>query len=317
MALTGSGIAVATGRNGSALAISSGECLATPTLTNNSTLIAGVAFRTNNVVGSKCIMDFANMPHDGDPVSYGEMGVWSETQNLAIRIGNTTLNTVNVGLQIDTWYYLEFKVFADPTNGTAEVKLDGTTVLTYSGDTQYWTAFTPYALVSFRGANQFTLTIDDLYVCDGSGSTCNDFLGDCVVYTQYPDGDASGNMTANSGSDEYAMVNGTTLNTTNYIKDTTTGNRCVFTYGDLAVTPNTVYGVQVNSVCNLSSNLVKALKTVTQNGSGTVNTSSATQPVNRATTYIGSIFDVYEKNADNAAWTPTLVNDARFGVEVV
>lgn len=310
---------VAAGRNSgdSLLLDAATHGISTPVLTMNDTLIAGVAFKLNNVTGNKCLMDFSIVLLDGDPISYGEFGIWAETQNLAIKRGNTTLNSVNVALAADTWYYLEFKVYSHDSSGTSEVRLDGTPVVTFNGDTQYANYFQPYVQVAFRGFNAGQLYLDDFYVCDRSGSTCNDFLGDCTVYTLLPDGDASGNMTANSGSDEYAMVNGTTLNTSNYIKDTTSGNRCVFTYGDLPITPNTVYGVQVNSECNLTSNLTKGLKTVTQNGTGSVNTSSNGQPVSRATTYFGSIFDVYETDADGSAWTPNLVNDARFGVEVV
>lgn len=312
-------INIAAGRNaGDSLMIdATAQQIATPLLTMNDTLIAGVAFKLNNVTGNKCIMDFAVSLLDGDPISYGEMGVWAETQNLAIKMGNSTLNSVNVALSANTWYYLEFKVFSDNASGTAEIRLDGNTVVTYSGDTQYATYFQPYVQVAFRGFNLGVLHLDDFYVCDRSGNTCNDFLGDCTVYTLLPDGDASGNMSASSGTDEYAMVNGTTLNTSNYIKDTASGNRCVFTYGDLPVTPNTVYGVQVVSEANLTGNLTKGLKNVTQNGTGSVNTSSPGRPVTRATTYLGTVWDVYEKNAGGNTWTPALVNDARFGVEVV
>lgn len=315
--VTGGSINVVSGRvAGTALYFDiSASTIATTPLTMNRTLIAGVAFKTANTTGNKCLIDFQSQIMDGDPISYGAFGAWQETQNLAIRMGNTTLNTVNVALSADTWYYLEFKVYCDDSSGTAEIRLDGTPVVTYSGDTKYHGSWNTYTNVCFRGGG--LLTIDDLYVADGSGSTCNDFLGDCTVYTLLPDGDASGNMTANSGSDEYAMVNGTTMNTDNYIKDTATGNRCVFTYGDLPVTPNTIYGVQVNSEANLSSNLTKGLKHVTQNGTGSVNTSSVVHPVDRAATYIGAVTDVFETNADGDAWTPALVDDARFGVQVV
>ena len=315
--ISGSTINVVAGRvAGTALYLDlTAASIATTPLTMNRTLIAGVAFKTANTTGNKCLMDFQSPIMDGDPISYGAFGVWQETQNLAIRMGNTTLNSVNVALTANTWYYLEFKVYCDVSSGTAVVRLDGTPVVTYSGDTKYHGVWNNYSNVCFRGGA--LQTIDDLYIADGSGSTCNDFLGVCTVYTLLPDGDASGNMTANSGSDEYAMVNGTTLNTANYIKDTASGNRCVFTYGDLPVTPNTIYGVQVNSEANLSSNLTKGLKHVTQNGTGSVNTSCVAHPVDRATTYISAVTDVFETNADGDAWTPALVNDARFGAQVV
>lgn len=288
----------------------------TPPLTTNATLITGFAFYTETVSANTAskFLSFRQDNMDGSTIGYDCIDLYQNDQAISLTMFGTGVNTSANVLSVNTWYYLEMKVYCHNTNGTVEVKLDGNTIITYSGDTRYADFWDHNSIIGFRGGTTaMNMRIDDWYICDGSGTTCNDFLGDCRVYTLFPDGDASGNMTANSGSDEYAMVSGNTVNLNKYIKDTTTNNEAVFTYGGLPDTPNTVYGVMVTTEAKMSANLYKGMKTLSQNGSGTINAHTA-YPVQEVMSVMTEVFAV---NADGSAWTPTLVNDARFGVRVV
>lgn len=311
-------LTAATGRTGNCVRIDFGNlnAMLTPPLTTNLTLITGFAYYVESV--SEAASRFFTIRQDtvdGSTVGYDCIDLLSINQTIMLSMFGTGVNTsANVITSVNTWYYIEVKVYCHDTNGTVEVRVDGTPIITYSGDTRQASFWDYNSMVGFRGAAAAAnIRIDDWYVCDGSGTTCNDFLGDCKVYTLFPDGDASGNMTANSGSDEYAMVNDATVNVTNYIKDTTSGNQAVFTYGGLPVTPNTVYGVMVTTEAEMSGNLYKGMKTLSQNGSGTINAHTSA-PVREDISVMTEVFGV---NADGNTWTPALVNDARFGVRVV
>lgn len=312
---------IVAGRSGSGnsllLKVSQLTEMLTPALTTCTTVVAGVAFLvTNNGNVTSDVLTFRTGSTDGTTVGYDSLDVFTINGNIGINRLGTTLNitTSNDVISANTWYYLETKVYHNSASGTVEVKLDGNTVLTYSGNTIYSTAYPNYPMVGFRGvtANGW-LYIDDFYVCDTVGSTCNDFLGDCVVQTLYPDADVSGNMTPSTGSDLYAMVNTETINVDTYISDTATGNQAMFSYPALPVVPNTVYGVQVTTASMLSGNLMKGVKHISQNGVGSVNTHS-TNPVWALKP--NSMSDCFELDPDGNAWSPATINGIRYGVEV-
>jgi hypothetical protein len=294
--------------------------IATPWLTINRTLIAGFAFKLSAIGNAGYLCTFRGPDGDGASAAYENLDI-RVTANAALNLwvaGVTNNTTANNIVSANTWYYFEMKAYCDNSAGTVEVRLDGTPVMTYTGDTQFGAA-TPNYFSSFAfrgGGNLQRITVDDLYICDASGSTNNDFLGDCRVQTIWPDGDASGNMTANSGTDEYAMVNSHTLNTSNYIKDTTSGNQSVFAYEALPITPNTVLGVMVTTESMLSGNLMLGHRALSQNGAGTINATTQLFPTTAWTEH-GSTTELFETNADGSAWTPNLISDARWGVRVV
>lgn len=88
----------------------------------------------------------------------------------------TTLGSSAAGvIPDDQWSYVEFKAFINDTSGTYDVYVDGTNVLTGTGDTKN---------SSVEGASQIALfgaaKYDDLYVTDGA------VLGDQRVDTVFP-----------------------------------------------------------------------------------------------------------------------------------
>jgi hypothetical protein len=313
---------IVTGRDGINAALfmdTQGAAILSPQLIPNTidTTITGFAYKSGNLTTNHPICTFRHFSATGAAIDYSALDLWQIGDELAVFRGTTTINTTSSNvLESDTWHYIEMKVKCADSGGTIEVKVDGTTVIDEpSVDSAYATGAVAYPTVGFRrlSAPNTEYYVDDWYICDNTGSTCNDFLGSCTVYTLFPNADASGNMTANSGSDEYAMVNSTTQNTAKYIKDTASGNRCVFEYGALSITPNTVYGVQVNTEAALSANLLKGVKALSQNASGTVNSHTSFPIANDPT----AVTQVLETNADGDTWNGTLISSARFGIEVV
>src|SRR5690606_30150679 len=129
--------------------------------------------------------------------------------SLSIYLGNSLIATsVTTPININTWYYIELKVVVDGS-GSYEVRVDGVNVLSGSTDTQ--AGANPYAnRVRLHGAATGTgpqTQFDDWYVCDGSGSINNDFLGGrrIITYFTADTGDSS-DFTPDEG-DNYARVN--------------------------------------------------------------------------------------------------------------
>ncbi len=92
--------------------------------------------------------------------------------------GTAYATTAGLGLQKDTWYYIELKVKCHATLGTFDLHVDGTSVLSGSGlNTKIGSHLyhDRFLLQGFYNAPIF----DDLYFLDSSGSANNDFSVRC------------------------------------------------------------------------------------------------------------------------------------------
>jgi hypothetical protein len=293
--------------------------LNTPFLgTNNDTMISGVAFKIATVTGTVRIIDFRDPGNTG--ASTNQRALCAEvlaTREIRLMRGSTLLETsTTANIQDDTWYYLEMKATSADSGGTAEIRLDEVVIINFTGDTNIaLNMYTTATLMTYLSSA--TVTFDDWYVCDGTGSANNDFLGDCRVETLTPSSDASGNWTANSGSDLYAMVNADAIDEVNYIYETVTGNQVLFESNNLSptVSVGTVQGMMVS--CESRSpggELNKYAKMITQNGSGGIIQESGNfMPGYRVPA--GST-EIMEVDPDGASWTPNTINTFRMGVEV-
>ena len=311
-------IDVDTSRTGSGNCIrfdSSSTRITTPPLTTNRTLIVGVAFKTTDVNTEDILFSFRHPYTGGYTVGYNCLEVMLDSGEIKILRANTQLgSTSNLALTANTWRYLEVKVYCDDTNGTYEVKVDGTSVLTGTGDTKYSSYWNYYSTIMFRRKTSNHLWIDDLYICDGAGSDNNDFLGDCKVLEVLPNGDASGNWTAQGGGSRYVEVDEAVLdNDTTYISSDTTGEQAVFDYAGANIGSGSVKGVMLSTYAKFSGMTEKHIKHLTQNGTGNIvdGTAQLCQEEYMAVT------EVFEEDADDASWTQSTINSARFGVETV
>ena len=94
-----------------------------------------------------------------------------------------------------------------------------------------------------NGLNQFTTpTIDDVYVTN-SGAR----LGESRVAALYPNADtADADWTPSTGTDHYALVDETTVNSdADYVASGTVGDLDLYETGDLPFVPDSIHAVQV------------------------------------------------------------------------
>jgi hypothetical protein len=290
----------------------------TPHLTTNATLIAGVAFKLQNTsVASRTLLSFRIPSYDGSTIGLRSIDVVTTgNTDLYVNFNNSDMgSTTNLGLTANTWYYLEFKVVTDASAGSFSVKLDGTEIIADSSvDTRFSSTYPFYSTAGFIGTASQYVDYDDFYVCDGTGSTNNDFLGPCIVRDIYPTADASGNWTANGGGDKYTEVDETSLDITSFISTNTTGNQQIFETANLSIGAATIKGVMVSTAAKLSANLMMGIKTLTQQGTGTVNVGT-TYPVD-TDNYV-AITHIQELDPDGNTWNESRLNTFRIGVRAI
>lgn len=304
-----------TGRRSGSLAVQvGGYSQIAKALDAQSTWVVGFAFKIDTFnTGDRGFLDF----RDADGTVQVYFILTSAGLIRAYRGNGTLLATGSTNLLAGTWYYLEFKVTIADSNGAIEVRQNGTTIMTYAGDTKNSSTYASACMI-YIGAYTTWETIyfvDDLYVCDGTGSVNNDFLGDVRVDTLLPTGAGSSTQftpvgnAANYSNVCEAIPDGDT--TYNYAD--TAGYTDSFAVGDLTLLGATIFGVQSNLLARKDD---AGTRTMAPNAyiSGT-NYAGTTQSL--ADTYI-DLLQLWENNpATSSAWTEAVINGAEFGYKVV
>jgi hypothetical protein len=300
----------------------------TPDLNPGSeTMIVGFNFKFGAAVNDNFVLvNYRHPSLDGETLGYANLKFHIDTVNGANQISvafrfpltpNVSTST-SLDIQPDTWYHFEAKVYCHDTNGTANLKIDGNEVISFLGDTRHraYTESSLYSRVQFYDPTTIgRLFIDDFYVMDDTGNTCNDFLGDGTrVESLSPTADASGNWTPSTGNDMYAMVDESELNA-EYIENTTTGNQALFELANLSsnAATGTVQGIMASCDSFQSANCTKYAKFISSNGAGSIEHTGNFAPG------VGSVLSrgqVMETDPDGNAWTPATINSLRAGVEV-
>jgi len=280
----------------------------TPALTTDSTLIAGCAFLFygNNISS----IDFY------DDATRGISATLSPTAPslLTIRLGANTIATYSsFTMRYNEWYYMEMKVFCHSTSGTIEVRIDGITVVSLTGINTQAGAHTYHNKASLLGAQYNQL--DDFYVCDGSGTTANDFQGVCKIIGLLPESDTSTIQWAPStGTTHYNLVDENPANgDTDYVSTSTQGLTDLYNYPNLVGT-GTIKGLQLNTQARLSDGTSMVLESpIISNG--------VTELGPDATLTSTSYFDYRHISTTDpntgSAWTVDGLNAAQIGIKVM
>lgn len=233
--------------------------------------------------------------------------------------GTTSLlGTTSFVLSLGVFYYIEIKVLISDTVGTFEIRVDGSSKLALtSQDTRATGAGTTANQIRLgedaSPVNSLTFTYDDLYVCDGAGSTNNNFLGDCRVDAYLPNGAGNSTQLTPSAGSNYQCVDDTTPNDdTDYVEHATVGNKDTYACGNMSHTPSSIFGVQILANAKKDDAGARSLATVTR--SGTTDFDGATAVLSTSYIYYSDIREVDPNTS--AAWTKTNFDAAEFGVKV-
>jgi hypothetical protein len=187
--------------------------------------------------------------------------------------------------------------------------------INYTGDTKNGGTSTNIDAARFTAVTSTGAIMDDLYICNSSGSTNNDFLGDVRVKRRHPDGNgASSQLVGSDGNstDNHLLVSEVPPSTSNYVAGSTVGHRDLYTFDNIGISGD-VLGVQTVVYAQKSDAGTSNIKTVARSSGGTVVTGSSQALSTTWDTY-GSA--VMETDADGAAWTVSTFDSHQFGCEV-
>jgi hypothetical protein len=295
---------------GYCIELPNGSIFGTPILTVNNTLTCGCGFRNGGGTDYTLIAFFDGGSNKGINIRWesgtGEIDIWLNNSLIATSSG--------LGLVADTWYYAEMKVVTDQSSGSYKVDIGGIEVFTDSGiDTQ--PGSNPYMdRINFFGANSEPRW-DDIYICDGTGSTNNDILGNVKVVAISPDGDDTANWgTSTPSANHYENVDENPADDdTSYVEDGTPNVTDLYDY-EPCPSLGTIFGLQINThVRETDATSFDMITPIESNGT---QDDDAGQAVGG--TGYNTLVRVSEEDPDTGnAWTQSTISAAKFGVKVV
>lgn len=288
--------------------------------TNAATIIVGFALKiTGGVSQAGYIFGFGDAGTDQMTLFVNldaTISIRRSTTNVA-----TSVATLNVS---GAYQYIEIKV-EHGAAGSYEVRLNGANILSASGVDTTNTANNYANQIILFGRVGSTLggmaagsssDIDDLYVCDGTGSANNDFLGDVRVDCYMPSGNGNSSQLVGSdgnSTDNYLLVDETPANDdTDYVESANINDKDTYQFANMAHTPTAINGVQINMQAVKSDAGFRSIQSVIR--SNGADTDGTAKPIGSG--YV-NYMQIAEVDPDtSAAWTQSGFNAAEFGMKV-
>jgi len=230
-------------------------------------------------------------------------------------------------ISANVWYYIEMMVTLSNTAATWEVRVNGVPVMTETGSGGYDNVVTEATIKrigvgqAVGGSAGLYTYIDDLYICDTSGSVNNTFLGDVTVEAIFPNADGSSSQFTGSDTDQinnYQLVDESTSdypNTDDYVYSSTVSNKDLYNFASMGPSSATIHGVQVNIGAKKSDTGTRTYKSVAKlSGGSATDGDVAFAPSDTSWAYGCDVWETTPGTSN--AWTVSDVNGAEFGVKV-
>jgi len=258
------------------------------------------------------------------------MQVWGDggvTQHLGLRFlttgqvvlvrGSTVIATsVASGLvTVNTWAYWEMSATIHDTTGSVEVRINGTPVISFTGDTKNAGTATTIDAISWHqsGVTSATPSIDDLYILNDLGSTNNNFLGDIRIQTLVPDGAGSVTQLSPLGvANNWDNVNEVPSSGADFNYSGTVGHRDLYSMTNLTAGTTVVFAVVPHIIARKTDSGVIAAKTALKHGA-TVATGT-TQTLGTSSDVYATVHEI--NPSTGVAWTVGDLASLEAGVEV-
>ncbi len=216
------------------------------------------------------------------------------------------------------WSFCEIQIIMSASNGSITVQNDGVTAVSLTGvSVESSTANTLVDMVtwSFVGSSG-TCYIDDMYICDTTGSVFNTFLGGCHINTIFPTASITCGFTPsnpNSAGQNWNMVSEPAMD--GDATYNTASNVGVYdTFSGLANldVADTVLAVQTKTAVRQDDSAVRAMQNILiSNG---VQAYGVPDTLTQNYTFITDIF--VNDPATSLAWQPAAVNALQWGYNI-
>ena len=267
--------------------------------------------------GGNCHLALGINSLDLIPVLYqGGGGVLGQTAPVAI--GTATKN-----LQTNRWAILEVQAKIDSAAGTCVVKLNNTTILSFTGDTSAGTDAIRTLEFGARGATTGEgldgIYYDDIAVNDTTGNYENTWPGLGGVFLLKPTAEgATTTWDTSTGTAHYELVDDVPANTTDWIQALDTGEIDLFELEDAPTYVNQINLVEVMYQAAVAESGYNIMTDVLRDG--TVNYTDGTSTV----VSIAPGYDLYKGTAyyrrpadGTTAWGTADVNALQAGVQIL
>lgn len=291
--------------------------ITTPDITTNETVIAGLWFRRNSDFDASGDNDWPVLNFKNGTTTMLKLCVGKDSLFLT-GINDEFLGGSGVKVPEQQWHHIEMKATArSNTTGNVEVRLNSCPIIKAdsvktSSTSNYYTRVSigDTRSVESSGGSRF----ESFYVCDATGSVNNDFLGPSYAEVLFPNGDDTVNFaTTGNTSNHFENVGySDAMWTSDYIEDSTTGNRDIFTLEDVSYNYPTVHGVLGSVLCEGISSGQNYHIVVDSNGTETESSNLAAAVSTNAT---GQFIVELDPDTSNA-WTPATLNAAKMGIEL-
>lgn len=221
-------------------------------------------------------------------------------------VATATIETSSPGLfRSTTWNWIEFKITIGDA-GSYEVKLNGQSILSGSGDTQDQTS-SGCTQVQLWGISD-SLYVADLYFAD-------DYFGDTQIDTLFSNG--AGNysqFTPSAGSNYECVDEAAPDGDTTYVKSSTVNHKDSYTYDDLPTVNGTIYAVVAVIAAKKDEVDTRSFRAFTRLSSTDYNGST--------THYLSQGYKYYLEEwllnpATSLAWVKADIDGAEFGCELL
>jgi hypothetical protein len=222
--------------------------------------------------------------------------------------GNSSSNIIGVSDQLmesAVLYHIEVKLVQHPTQGSIEIRVNGSTWLLVE-DLNTSSTIGGVGLMGQRTGGSALISrhyIDNLYIWDHTGAENNDWLGERVVYTLMPDKDGpTQDWTLSTGSDTYALLDEIPDDTATYIQAADIDDIAQIGFEALPSLDITPIGVL------LTGRGSKTGTAVTEVGLAITGETPTPNPMTQDQ-FLGFAPPVYELNpATGLPWTPSQIN---------
>lgn len=246
-------------------------------------------------------------------------------RHISVSRSGTTLAVAKNAVVPGSFTYLEIKVKISDTVGTVEIRSNGQSVISLTNqDTSNGGASVKVDAISLVGVATATsvyteaVYIGDYYICDGTGSVNNDFLGPLIVEEILPDGIGnSSGWTPKTVVDNYTQVDETPLDFDATYVSTTTTVKDTYTMSDLSDVDGTIFGVQIDA-CPRVDTGSNDLEVLVRRNSVESNSTAVTVDWTNYASVAAAVSGMFETDPSSAtAWTIANVNALEAGIETV
>jgi hypothetical protein len=225
--------------------------------------------------------------------------------------------TTGAVIQPNVYTYVEVKATISATGtGAVKILINGVNVLNLVNITTiyYASASETISRVSLLSPqNGGTATIDDLYICDTSGTLNNDFFGDVRIDALKPNADgAYRDFTPDTGTNHYSRVNEAVADQLSYVASSTVGAKDSYQFDDLTSIVGVVRGVQIVDVSTKDDAGARSIGHMVK--SGISEEYSAAIPLSTDRKFYSTIHE--RDPATGTSWTQAGINGAEFGIVV-